>query len=492
MNVSDLDKIVVVGAGSAGLITALMLKKTFVTKLVQVVKSEKLGIIGVGESSTEHITRFMNHIGISQYDLIKNCGATLKAGVYFQGFGNEDFMHSVSEPYNRKIYNYNLMYGQLIGYKKKKYNLYPEFFNYGKIPTVAFNNNPWINQYHLDTHKFNQYLIKLCKERGIHIYDKVIEDKDITIDDKGNLNILESNADLYIDCTGFQKVLAKKLNFDWVSYKEKLPLNSAVAFPTEEMKEYNLYTLAKTMDNGWLWRIPTQGRTGNGYVFNKDFTNLNNVEKEIHKLYGNKIKIERSFEFEPGYYKQMWKNNVVVAGLSSSFIEPLEATSIGSTIQQIFILMDYLPSNDKKSANKQYNYLMENLFNFVQLHYKVKKDNTSFWKYVKNDLPTSDYLKEYLTIWKNRLPKNADFEGGWNMFYAENFINILFGLDLFDLEKITQECRLYPFQERFNITKIFRSEKNYEKNCLKISHKEFIKKIVKNKEINPTENNVIY
>ena len=132
MNLVDLDKIVVVGGGSAGLISALMLKKTFVTKLVHVIKSDKTGIIGVGESSTEHIMRFMRHIGISEKDLILNCGATYKGGIYFQGFNKDDFMHFVGEPYNYKHNNYSLMYGQLIGYKKKKYNLYPEFYNNAK------------------------------------------------------------------------------------------------------------------------------------------------------------------------------------------------------------------------------------------------------------------------------------------------------------------------------------------------------------------------
>ena len=42
MNLVDLDKIIVIGGGSAGLISALMLKKTFVTKHIVVIKSKKL------------------------------------------------------------------------------------------------------------------------------------------------------------------------------------------------------------------------------------------------------------------------------------------------------------------------------------------------------------------------------------------------------------------------------------------------------------------
>ena len=98
----DLKKILIVGAGNAGLISALILKATFSTKSIHVIKSDKLGIIGVGESSTEHLSRFISHIGISHHDLIKHCGVTLKSGVYFQGFNTEDFLHHVSPPYNNR------------------------------------------------------------------------------------------------------------------------------------------------------------------------------------------------------------------------------------------------------------------------------------------------------------------------------------------------------------------------------------------------------
>ena len=503
MNLVDLDKILVIGGGSAGLISALMLKKTFVTKAVSIIKSEKLGIIGVGESTTEHMARFMKHIGISREDLIKHCGATLKAGVFFQGFGKDDFMHSISPPYANTHNAYYYIYGQLIGYKKRKYNLYPEFFNYSEMPVEALENENWIYQYHLNTFKFNEYLLKLCTERGIEIIDDDLQEEDIILNDNGDVEKIigrnpvdknltrEHKADLYIDCTGFKRLLANKLKFKWVSYKEYLPLNSAVAFPTEETSEYNLYTLAKAMKHGWLWRIPTQTRTGNGYVFNKDFASLDDIRKEINSTYNKEIEIQRSFEFEPGYYEEMWKNNVVVAGLASSFIEPLEATSIGSTIQQMFILMHFLPSEDKVSNNKQYNYLMENIFSFVSLHYKLQREDTPFWKHVKT-LKTTDFLKHYLPIWKNRLPQDSDFNGSWNMFYAPNFINVLFGLDLFDLKKIVKEARLYPFVLRANATKIFRNQRNWEKNCLKISHKKFIDMIYKNKPKNLEEENVIY
>ena len=75
--------------------------------------------------------------------------------------------------------------------------------------------------------------------------------------------------------------------------------------------------------------------------------------------------------------------------MSAGFVEPLEATSIGSIIQQAFCLNQFLPSLDKKSFNKHNEYLFTNLIEFVQLHYLTKKQNSSFWKDMQ-ELPILD------------------------------------------------------------------------------------------------------
>ncbi len=71
---------IVLGGGTAGCISALMLKKAYPKKNIKIIESKKIGIIGVGEGSTEHWKSFCNYIGITQYDLIKNTGATFKLG----------------------------------------------------------------------------------------------------------------------------------------------------------------------------------------------------------------------------------------------------------------------------------------------------------------------------------------------------------------------------------------------------------------------------
>ena len=84
-------RICVVGGGTAGFVAALILKKSYPDFTVDVIRSSKIGTIGVGEGSTEHWSAFMDFMGIQAGDLIKNTDATFKSGIMFQDWSNRDF-----------------------------------------------------------------------------------------------------------------------------------------------------------------------------------------------------------------------------------------------------------------------------------------------------------------------------------------------------------------------------------------------------------------
>ena len=70
-----IDSLCVVGGGTSGLVSALMLKHAYPELKVTVIESSQIGIIGVGEGSTEHWKKFIEHVGISVPELIRECGA---------------------------------------------------------------------------------------------------------------------------------------------------------------------------------------------------------------------------------------------------------------------------------------------------------------------------------------------------------------------------------------------------------------------------------
>ena len=443
-------KFIVIGGGTAGCISALMIKKKYKDSDVTIIESDSVGIVGVGESSTEHWGDFCNFVGINQLSAITHAKATFKVGVYFDKWADKDFMHCIGvgptfdEDKLYKNYYHNAAY--LIANSKPNHWMQTPMTWTNRISTqslVGRNTSP-TPQFQFDTHALNEMLHNICKKLDINI---VVDDiSSILLNQNGDITQLNSSSSSYevdfvIDCSGFSRlILGKTYDEKWISYKDYLPTNSAITFATDKMQEYNKYTKCTAQSSGWSWKIPTQNRTGNGYVFCDDFINSDNAMKEM-----NLFHFDKKFKFDPGRFENAWVNNCFAVGLSQSFVEPLEATSIGSAIQSMFCFLHHYPLNDREQCNKEVNHIFDNTAEYVQAHYLTKREDTAFWKFIKYDLKLLPGLKEKLEKWKYSMPLNSDFEKRWGLFGVENYIPILYGLKWFDSTKIKEEFDLYKF-----------------------------------------------
>lgn len=442
-------KICVVGGGTAGFITATILKE-FLDAEITVVYSSKIGIIGVGEGSTEHFSEYMKFVNIDQYSIIKECDATYKSSVYFDGWSSKNYFHLVSSNFAQQYGQYNYLYAHQI--VNNETNYVPKSIIENKIKSVYLNSQQQpFNQFHFNTNKLNIFLKNLSESKGITTIDDEI--KNIVINEYGNIESVVGekdtySADFFIDATGFKRMLIGKLNPKWISFKDHLKMNSAIVFPTSAIdREYNLYTISKAMKYGWMFSIPVWERYGNGYIFDSNYVSLEEAKEEITQSFGN-IEFGKDFSFDAGYLENSWINNCASVGLSAAFVEPLEATSIATTIQQSFLLMHRIPSYTSKDIdnyNKKFKNIMENIRDFIFLHYMVKKDTSDFWTDIQKIDPP-DSLKEKLEIWENRLPISEDFSGDsdYILFRELNFIVVMDGLGLFNIEKIKKEYNNYP------------------------------------------------
>lgn len=473
-------RLLVVGGGTAGLISALILRQKLNIE-INVVFSKKIGIIGVGEGSTEHFKDFMEFLGIHQYDIIKHCDATYKGGIMFEGWGSKNYLHNVGVPFNEKNAQYPFIYAKQIAENDPYMSLKLPWENNMNSWFLDHPNDMPYNQFHFNTHKLNDFLVSLAKFKGI----KFIEDeiKNINFSEDGNIISLVGdkdvyNYDFYIDATGFRKELIGKMGAKWNSYGDYLKMKSAIVFSSEDEKDYNLWTLAKAMDYGWMFKIPVWGRHGNGYIFDSDYINAESAKIEVEKLLGKKIEIGKEFKFDPGCLDKVWIKNCCAIGLSGSFVEPLEATSIGTTIQQSFMLMHKLINYDEKvinSYNKSFHDIMENIRDFIVLHYITQKKNTKFWTDIA-ELKIPESLQNRLDLWKNKMPIDEDFKdlSDYILFKGTNHAIVMDGLDLFDRNAIRIEFESCHDYIKNAAADIIKERKEFEKNIKKISHKQLI------------------
>jgi tryptophan halogenase len=373
-------KIVIIGGGTAGWLTALFAKKNYPNSTIKLIESSKIGILGAGEGSTPNLVSFLKSLDINENELIMRVKATKKIGINFENWTEEN--SKFSHPFN----------------------LDPN--NFSQSINLDSNNQKINYSYHFNARLLADYLKEIGINRGIECVDSNVTDfilennkiKKIQIEDDIQIDI-----DFIFDCSGLNRLVAKLYNLEWNSYSEHLKVNAAIPFFLEGKNtiEKFTHTNAIAMKYGWMWQIPLQDRWGCGYIFNKHLINQDEAKKEIEEYLGHEIKIIKQIDFEPGTYKQFWVENCLMVGLSTGFLEPMEATSIMTIIIQLNEFLFYKTDNDENM--KIYNDLINsiNLQNmlFIRHHYNCSRNDTIFWKNYKNlELPT-----ELKNITKNNL-----------------------------------------------------------------------------------------
>jgi tryptophan halogenase len=199
-------------------------------------------------------------------------------------------------------------------------------------------------------------------------------------------NMFDRFIGFVFDCSVFKRLILNGVfPGELESVSEYLTVNSAIPFFLERNDpELNTTTRAIAMKHGWMWMIPLQHRWGCGYVYDDKYITQEEAVLEVENYLGYKILNERLIKFNAGCYKEVWKKNTISIGLSTGFIEPLEATSIMTAVKQLFLLDNHLlDMNSKKYNESTYEMNEENML-FIFYHYICGREDSGFWLYYKN------------------------------------------------------------------------------------------------------------
>jgi tryptophan halogenase len=471
-----LEKITVVGGGTAGWLTALYVKTCLPDSEVTLIESEEIGILGAGEGSTPHLVYLLDLVGIPVSRVIKETGATIKTGIKFTNWNNdgEFYYHGFAM---REGFGFNsvqinpLALSTLSTYvsnavKNEKLGLVDMSEKLGESNKVPFTVNRdapadvsntifKFNNYgdfslHFDAKKLAELLRSIGEDRGIKRIEGIVASTEE--DSYGDIKTItlesgeKGETDFVFDCTGFARFLiGKKFKSEWDSYSEYLPVNAAIPFflPANE-NNTPPYTEAIAMKYGWIWKIPLQHRFGCGYVYDSSLITEKQAMEEIEDYLGFEPEYPRKdkggFKFSAGSYKQPWIKNCIAVGLSSGFIEPLEATSIWVSIMSLreaLSNVELMTLKDDRVSDEYNSYMQkinEEVRNFVYFHYMSNRNDTEFWEKFSDYNKAPEGVKTIVNKWSYRPPRVEDKYGiFWTI---ESWYAVGCGINLVDKEVI--------------------------------------------------------
>lgn len=387
--------ILVLGGGSAGLLSALALKTKLPDLAVTVVRSKEIGIIGVGEGSTVSLTKFLHeYIKVDNADFYAVARPTWKLGLKFI-WGPRPYFHYTFGPGLDARYD---DMPKATGYYCDESIEYTDLISAMMTHDRAFQRSARGLEfhesiaYHVENHTFVEYLEQLALRRGVEIRDDTVQD--VRQDEAGIRELIlksgaTASADLYVDCSGYGSLLlGKTLGEPFISYTPSLFCDKAVVGGWSRTDEViKPYTLCETMDSGWAWQIEHETRINRGYVYSSAFISDSDAEAEFRRK-NPKVGPTRIVKFIAGRYARNWVKNVVAIGNAAGFVEPLEATALSVIGMQSAILADTIkdseraPSSwDVRLCNDHHARTWDAIRGFIAIHYKFNTQlDTPFWR----------------------------------------------------------------------------------------------------------------
>lgn len=446
---APLRRVLVVGGGTAGWMAAAALSRVSgngVTR-IELIESDEIGTVGVGEATIPPIQAFNALIGVDEAEFMRRTQATFKLGIEFVDWAalGDRYLHPFGAfgmdvdavPFAQAWLR---AHGQGFAERLDAYNLSAMAARGGRMCLPSGDPRQVLSSlkhaYHFDAGLYARFLREVAEARGVTRHEGKVADV-VRAASSGHVEAVvltdgrRLEADFFVDCSGFRGLLIQEaLQADYEDWSEWLPCDRALAMPTRNVGPATPFTRATARQAGWTWRIPLQHRTGNGHVYCSGFTSDEDALLTLQEaVEGEPLAQARPLRFVTGRRRRQWVGNVVALGLASGFLEPLESTSIHLIQAGISRLMALFPDAglDPRLA-AEYDRLMglqfEQVRDFIVLHYKAtRRDDTPFWRHV-GAMAVPDTLTARIELFREtgRLVRGED-----ELFSADSWLAVLIG-----------------------------------------------------------------
>jgi tryptophan halogenase len=405
-------RVVILGGGTAGWMTAAALARTFGRRLsITLLESDEIGTVGVGEATIPTIHWFNELIGLDEAAFLRATGATFKLGIEFVDWARpgQHYFHPFGQygiPLPGVAFHHRWLKARAEGLDLplSAFSLANRLALEGRFAKPVNDARSILSTlgyaYHFDASLYGQHLRGLAEANGVTRIEGKLERVE-RHPETGFVTALGTSrgdrleGELFIDCSGFRALLIEEvMRAGYDDWSHWLPCDRAVAVPCARVAATTPYTRATARPAGWQWRIPLQHRTGNGYVYGSRLVSDDEAAATLlANLDGEALAEPRFLRFTAGRRRRAWIGNVVAIGLSSAFLEPLESTSIHLIQSGIAKLLTLFPDrNCDPALARRFDVLfaadMDNIRDFLILHYHAQDRQDPIWEQCRHmELP---------------------------------------------------------------------------------------------------------
>lgn len=415
-----IEKVIVLGAGSAGLLAALSLKRKIPQLEVRIVRDPDLGVIGVGEGTTPNFPdHLFNYLGIKRKRFYEMAEPTWKLGIRFLWGPRGSFNYTFSQQLDKQWHGLRMPNGYYCGEEFGEMDLPAALMDEGKAFARQANRAPDIqgwHAFHIENHKLVSTLETIARECGVLFTDGKMTRAERGTEGIAAIHLADGQrlaADLFVDASGFaSELLGGVLEEPFESFGKTLFCDRAVVGGWKRTDEtLQAYTTAETMDSGWCWQIEHEHFINRGYVYSSEMTSDEEAAEEFRRKNPKVPENPRVVRFRSGCYRRMWVENVVAIGNSGGFVEPLEATAIMTVCSHCKTLVNFLKHSvlsPTDSIRDLYNETTaetwRDIRDFLGLHYKLNTAmDTPFWKRCQEETDLSG-IRELLEFYEENGP----------------------------------------------------------------------------------------
>ena len=442
-----LKNLLILGAGSAGLIAAITLRRKLPQLTVRVVRSPEIGVIGVGEGTTPNFPKHVfDFLGISRARFHALAEPTWKLGIRFLWGPRGRFDYTFDQQLDCHWSDLPMPNGYYCDADFRSASVPSALMRHGRVfprqPDGCPDIRGW-HAFHIENKKFVEVLEIVARENGVEFIDgKVTGSERLPEGGIAAVHLEDGRrikADFFIDASGFRsELLGQALAEPFVSFDRSLFCDRAVVGGWERTDEPILpYTTAETMEAGWAWQIEHEHHVNRGYVYSSQAISDDEAAAEFLRKNPKVPAAPRLVKFRSGYYRRQWVENVGAIGNAGGFVEPLEATALMIVCAQTQTLVEML-NRSALTPTPTWRALFNDLAaqgwtdirDFLALHYKLNTAlDTPFWRHCVADTDVSNIagLLEFYAengptgFCRYRLPRTE------NDFGVEGFLVMLVG-----------------------------------------------------------------